>query len=694
MVDSMTKTGKVKQVLHIGVDIGGTFTDFVIFNPSNGELHTHKRSSTPENPAKAVIEGLKHLLTEQEINPANIIITHGSTVATNALLESKGSRTALVTTKGFRDVIQIGRQDRPELYTLSVTPRPQLIPRDLRFEVDERVNHLGEILIPLDTKQISALLPKFERESVEAVAVCLLFSFISPGHERAIAKNLADEGYFISVSSEILPEYREYERTSTTVINAFVSPVLDRYLGSLEETLSENSDSSHLRIMQSNGGIIGLDEARQSGVRCILSGPAGGVVAATYVGKTAQVDKGTQDSDHDSSAKLSLISFDMGGTSTDVSLIDRAPVISTESNVGGYPIGIPVLDIHTIGAGGGSIARVDEGGALRVGPESSGADPGPACYGKGDLPTVTDANVVLGRLPIDYFLGGEIRLDMNRAQSVMNKLGKDIDLDHVKSALGVIEVINAHMVRAIRLVSVERGYDPEDFALLSFGGAGGLHACDLARQLGIPKVIIPPMASTLSALGMLSADVIKDYSQTVMLPGVTPPTQIHDAFGAIEQKGYQDILNEGFTSGDIILERTLDIRYLGQSYELNVPFSENYLADFHRAHQEMYAYSREESEVELVNIRLRAIGKIDPPQINVLPLGDKEPVQAFLEKRQVFLNEKSESVPLYQGELLTHGNLIVGPAIVVRKDTTVLLSADDSFIVDHLGNLIISISAR
>ncbi len=685
----MADTSDNKSILHIGIDIGGTFTDFVIYSQANGKLSTSKRLSTPENPARAVIEGLKVLLEEQDdVDPTEIVITHGSTVATNALLERKGSKTALVTTKGFRDVIQIGRQDRPELYNLSVQPRPQLVPKELRFEISERVNHLGETLIPLHPEELTELLSKIDDKKPEAVAVCLLFAFLSPQHERTIAKSLRKHGYFVSISSEILPEYREFERTSTTFINAYVTPVLDHYLGYFESKLPDYSTSYHLRIMQSNGGIIGLDEARRSGVHCILSGPAGGVVAAGFLGHIARISPDIK-TDQNSTENLSLITFDMGGTSTDVALIDRVPVVTTESHVGGYPISIPVLDIHTIGAGGGSIARIDEGGVLRVGPESAGANPGPACYGKGSLPTVTDANLVLGRLQSDHFLGGEMSLDSERAKEVMEKLGKQVHLDPVEAALGVIDVINAHMVRAIRLVSTERGYDPEDFTLLSYGGAGGLHACELARQLGIPRVIVPPIASTFSAFGMLAADVIKDYSQTIMLPGNTMESQILDVFEDVERKGYQDMLNEGFSPENICLERTLDLRYLGQSYELNIPYREDYLADFHRAHQKLYGYSRNEAMVELVNVRLRVIGKIESPKLESMPYTGKDPTQAYIKKRNVYLADGSQEIPLYQGELLSNGNSIDGPAIIVKKDTTVFLAIDSSLNVDHLGNFII-----
>jgi N-methylhydantoinase A len=696
----MAATENTPPDLYIGVDIGGTFTDFVIYDPETGEIFTSKRLSTPVNPAQAVLEGLKDLLVSHSKGKENLtphyVITHGSTVATNSLLERKGSRTGLVTTKGFRDVIQIGRQDRPVLYDLEVRPNPQLIPKRLRFEVNERIDHQGEILVQLDEKELADLVSQIDTEDVESIAVCLLFSFLNPEHEQKIAKALRKRDHFISVSSEILPEYREYERTSTTVVNAYVTPILDRYLGFLENSLTDKNGSVQLRVMQSNGGIIGFNEARQAGVRCILSGPAGGVVGASHLASLAQISTSNKKPDPKLNDGLQLLSFDMGGAATDASLVEHHPVITTESIVGGYPIRIPVLDIHTIGAGGGSIASVDLGGALRVGPESAGADPGPACYARGqasqDMPTVTDANVVLGRLPIDHFLGGEMKLDANRAQDALTKLGRKLGLDAVESAQGVIEVINAHMERAIRLVSIERGYDPQEFILLSFGGAGGLHACELARHLGIPKVIVPPLASTLSAFGMLVADVIKDYSQTVMLSEDTPGEHFLEAFEPLVLKGMGDLRRENFASEDIQIDRALDMRYRGQSYELTIPFSDNYLEDFHYHHEDTYGYAHRESEVEIVNIRLRAIGKIDPPSLPASPSGDENPKPAYLEDRQAFLKDELRPVPLYRGELLSPGNTLSGPAIIVRKDTTVYLSDKESVYVDRYGNLVITIS--
>jgi N-methylhydantoinase A len=699
-VNFMETEDKTSSDLYIGVDIGGTFTDFVIFDPNTNELTTSKRLSTPTNPAQAVIEGLKEILADYETRNgdrfSNIVITHGSTVATNALLEKKGARIGLVTTKGFRDVIQIGRQDRPELYNLAVQPRAQLVPKHLRFEVLERIDHRGEVLIKLSKQELKELIAKITSQPVESIAVCLLFSFLFPEHEKMIAEELRNKGFFVSVSSEILPEYREYERTSTTVVNAYVTPILDRYLADLEESLFEATDLFHMRIMQSNGGIIGLREARKAGVRCIFSGPAGGVVGASHIGRMAKISNPKAGPDLESNNDLKLITFDMGGTSTDVSLVDQRPVITTESIIAGYPISIPMLDIHTIGAGGGSIAKVDRGGALRVGPESAGADPGPACYARGksekDLPTVTDANVVLGRLPVDHFLGGKIKLDRTRAHDALAKLGRKLGLNTIQTARGVIEVINAHMERALRLVSVERGFDPQDFVLLSFGGAGSLHACELAAHLGIPKVVVPPLASTLSAFGMLAADVIKDYSQTRILPGDSSREILLEAFEPFVKKGIEDIQNEGFIQEDIHIERALDMRYRGQSYELTIPYSEDILEDFHHFHEKTYGYSRREAAVEIVNIRLRATGKIEPPSITAYPPGDEYPTQAYLGDRAVFLTNESSQVPLYQGELLASKNSLSGPAIIVRKDTTIFLTEKDSAIVDAYKNLVITVS--
>jgi N-methylhydantoinase A len=667
--------------LRIGIDIGGTFTDFVVYDPSTQLIRTFKLLSTPRDPSQVVLDGLQRIFSEHGGTDATVI--HGSTVATNALLERKGASTALVTTRGFRDVLQIRRQDRPALYDFFADPPPPLVPSELRFEVNERIDHEGDVLQALDPAEVDALIEKIKGQDVKSVAVCLLFSFLHPEHERLIGGKLRRAGFRVSLSSEIIPEYREYERMSTTAVNAYVSPVLDEYLTELENNLS----GVRLRVMQSNGGSISPAEARRQAVRCILSGPAGGVVGCQYVGNMASPE-----------GKLQLITFDMGGTSTDVSLIDGAPQITTEAVVSGCPIRIPILDIHTIGAGGGSIARVDAGGALRVGPESAGADPGPACYGRspgGELsaPTVTDANVVLGRIPPEHFLGGQMPLDFKRAHAALERLGKELNLSTEQAALGVVAVSNAHMERALRVISVERGRDPRLFTLLSFGGAGGLHAPDLARGLGIPRVLVPPLASTLSAFGMLAADVVKDHTLTVMLPGNTPVSELAARLEPLAECGRREVLAEGISAEEIRIERFLDMRYRGQSYELIIPFNGSVHAEFHRLHEYQYGYAKPDASFEVVNLRVRSVGKVAPPPLVAERVGGDDPSGAFIEKRDVLFAQGILPTPLYRAEALQPGNRLAGPAVVVRSDTTILLGPSDNARVDAFGNLIVEVGA-
>jgi N-methylhydantoinase A len=686
--------------LRIGIDIGGTFTDFVIFNPTSGDLHTFKLLSTPEDPAQVVFQGMKRIYAAADFHTANfeLHVIHGSTVATNALLERKGAKAALITTQGFGDVLLIGRQNRPSLYDFSIDPPPPLIPEHLRFEVSERVDHTGQVLKPIDSAQIDSIISTLESSSLDSIAVCLLFSFLYPTHEQVIAQRLRESGYFVSISSEILPEYREYERTSTTVVNAYVTPVLDRYLAQLGGNI-HGGENTHLRVMQSNGGAISVSEARRAGVRCILSGPAGGVIGAQYIAELIGTDhlmpQSAPNPETHPQDLIRVITFDMGGTSTDVSLIKGVPSITTEAQVGGCPIRIPVLDIHTIGAGGGSIARIDLGGVLRVGPESAGADPGPACYGRGDpataQPTVTDANLILGRLPAHNFLGGEMYLDINRARHTLESLGAQLGLDSIQVGLGVVEVINAHMERALRLISSERGHDPRDFTLLSFGGAGGLHAIDLARRLGISRVVIPPMASTLSAFGMLVADVVKDYSQTVMFPGDIDDYKIIAALNRLIEIGQHDMHCEGIAEESTIIERYLDMRYRGQSYELHIPLRDNVLEQFHSTHHQEYGYSLPGTAVEIVNVRIRVIGKVIRPWLFPQPVDEPDPSSALVEFQPIYLSGDQINVPFYRGEMLTPGNQIPGPAVVFRNDTTVLIDRNDQAWVDSYHNLVIAI---
>jgi len=673
--------------MRIGIDIGGTFTDFVLFDEASGQFTTHKTLSTPQDPAEAVLTGLDWLsvasnqLSDNQASITDYHIIHGSTVATNALLERKGAVTALITTEGFRDLLEIGRQNRPDIYDLFSRRPPSLVPSELRFEVTERVDHHGQPLIALDPETLEPLIEKLRAANVTSVAVSLLFSFLYPEHETLIAERLRRAGFSVSLSSEVLPEFREYERTSTTVVNAYVSPVMDRYLGRLEK----ESQAADFRVMQSNGGSIRASQARREAVRCVLSGPAGGVVGARYVSEAAGFSH--------------LLTFDMGGTSTDVSLCAGDIQVTTESEIGGMPIRIPIIDIHTVGSGGGSIAYVDAGGALRVGPQSAGADPGPVCYGRGgQQPTVTDANLILGRLAADQFLGGKMALDFSAAEATLTGLAKTANLSSGSvlslaqtAALGVIKVVNAHMERALRVISVQRGHDPREFTLISFGGAGSLHAVELARTLNVPRVLIPPSAATLSAFGMLATDVIKDYVQTIMLPGETFHAKLETLIAPLAEQGRSDVMAEGVPESAITLERLLDIRYRGQSYELTIPLTPNFADEFHQAHARVYGYSEPGIPIEIVNLRLRAIGHLPRPPL--LPLEGKatsDPVP--FDHRSVVLSSGLVMLPFYQGEQLQPGHQITGPAVITQPDTTVFIDSTDELKVDRYRNLIVDVN--
>ncbi len=690
--------------MRIGIDIGGTFTDFVLFDPASGRLHTFKRLSTPHDPAEAVLAGIgdqlpvigdqlpvignqspftdhRSPITDNR-SPITEIV-HGSTVATNALLERKGARTAFVATAGFADILAIGRQNRSQLYDFMADRPAPLVPAELRLEVAERVDRRGQVLHGLDEAALAGLVEQLRRAGVQSAAICLLFSFANPAHEQQIGAALRQAGLLVSLSSEILPEFREYERASTTVINAYVSPVLDRYLG----RLAEQWQGADFRIMQSNGGSISATQARREAVRSILSGPAGGVVGAYHAAQAAGFPR--------------VLTFDMGGTSTDVALCDRGIQVTSEGEIGGLPVRIPVIDIHTVGAGGGSIAAVDLGGSLRVGPQSAGADPGPACYGRGgDLPTVTDANLVLGRLPAERFLGGQMALDAAASEAALARLAEAAGLEPAAglspaqtAALGVVQIANAHMERALRVISVARGHDPVDFALLSFGGAGGLHACDLARGLGVRTVIVPPGASTLSAFGMLVADVVKDYVQTVMLPGTVSFEELEELAGALAQRGLAEVAAEGVPAGRITLLPQVDLRYRGQAYELTVPLTADFAAAFHAEHQRAYGHSQPAAPLEIVNLRLRAVGAVARPVLPAAELGDADASAALLGLRFVVLAASLAHVPLYDGAALRPGHALPGPAIVVYQDTTVFLSSGDRAAVDRHFNLVIAVGS-
>lgn len=633
--------------VRVGIDTGGTFTDFIVAR--GGEVRVHKVLSTPHDPAEAVLQGLEEL----GLKPASCETVYGSTVATNALLERKGARTAFVTTSGFEDLLEIGRQTRPHLYDLTPTRPPALVPKDLRFGVAERTLYDGSVLKPLSRRALTELRRSMKGRGVESVAVCLLFSFANPHHEEAVAEALKSLGVPVSCSHRILPEHREYERASTTAVNAYVAPVMGRYL----ERLGGSLGRGRFHVMQSNGGSISAGRAAREPVHTILSGPAGGVVAGLAVGRLAGFER--------------VITFDMGGTSTDVSLCDGELTFTTESSLAGSPIQVPMIDIHTVGAGGGSLARRDPGGALVVGPESAGADPGPICYSKGGGLAVTDANLALGRLDGRWFLGGAMKLNERGVKRAMGALARRLGVSPSRAAEGIVEVVNTNMERAVRLISVERGHDPRDFSLVSFGGAGGLHACDLAERLGIPSVLVPNHAGIASALGMLLSDIKRTYSATLLVRADSPKAKQADAaFRSLEAQGQKEMASEGVAKRRIRLERFIDCRYVGQSFEISVPYSRSYVEDFHELHEATYGHSRREQPVEVVAVRLHATGSVPPVKLPKGPKPRKPPrPQALTRKAVEFKGKEVDAAIYWRGDLPVGGRLR-GPALVPEYSAT------------------------
>ncbi|MEE9610094.1 MAG: hydantoinase/oxoprolinase family protein, partial [Desulfatiglandales bacterium] len=648
---------------------GGTFTDFVFREGEHWGIY--KLLSTPANPASAVLAGLNHIAQGKRKQ-----IIHGSTVATNAILERKGAKSALITNKGFEDIIEIGRQNRSRLYDLAYRKEPHIVPLDLRFGIRGRILHTGEEHEPLDIQEARKIARQLEKAQTESVAVCFIFSFANPSHEQKIRELLEGTGVAVSLSHEILAEFREFERTSTTVLNGYVSPKMQNYIAYL---MAELDQRDTLSIMQSNGGSISAETAMKESVRTILSGPAGGAVGAFEIGKMAGYTQ--------------LISFDMGGTSTDVSLIDGALSLTVESKISGYPIKVPMIDIHTVGAGGGSIASLDVGGALRVGPESAGADPGPICYGKGDHITVTDANLFLGRLIPEYFLGGSMKLQGEKLENFFQKMARETDLSPVELAEGILSVANAAMEKAIRVISVERGYDPREFVLFSFGGAGGMHAPFLARLLNIPKVFVPQNPGILSAIGMLMADVIKDYSLTVMRnQNNTTAEELSELFSDLEKRGTEDLLREGISAENVSLERYLDMRYEGQSHEIIVPYAAQHVEDFHVLHEKTYGYRNQDKTVEIVNLRLRALGMPDKPRFQKAEKVQEQPPEgAFIGEYEVVFDQETTRTQVIARDKLLGGNKIGGPAILVEYSSTIVIPPFAEASVDAYGNVIMEI---
>jgi N-methylhydantoinase A len=665
-----------RHPVRIAVDTGGTFTDCVWVE--DGSVRMLKVFSTPHDPSQAIVDAVQQV---EKVRP--VILLHGTTVGTNTLLQRKGARVALVTTTGFEDVIEIGRQARPKLYDLFFDRLQPLVPGELRFGVQERTSSRGQNLEKPSMEELQSLLDRVRKARPEAIAISLLFSFAYPQNELAVEKTLQALNVPLSVSHKILPEFREYERTSTVVVNAYLQPTMQTYLEKLEGRMQTRNisqrtgqrSSSKIFVMQSSGGIAVLDGAVREPVRTVLSGPAGGVVGAAVIARRAGYQR--------------IISFDMGGTSTDVSLVNSEIRTASQAEIAGQRIGVPMLDIHTVGAGGGSIARFDAGGALRVGPESAGADPGPICYSRGNQPTVTDANLLLGRLQPDRFLGGTFTLDLGRTRRVTSEWLKKsgCELSPEDFASGVIRVINANMERAIRVVSIERGYDPREFALFAFGGAGGLHACELAQALGVPRVIAPSVPGALSALGILLSDVVKDYSRTVIWQASDklPMRQFHEQFARLRCKAEDDFRGEGW-KGKIQHQFSVDVRYRGQGYELNVPFSTKLIDNFGREHERRYGYVYPAREVEFVTLRLRSTIKswAGKPRTN-------RPTRKVMspEKRQINADGKVRTAMIYDRDWLRFGKKLNSPAIVTEYSATTFVPPGWRFWIDNAGNLIL-----
>ena len=706
----------------LGIDIGGTFTDATLLDEETGAIQIDKVSTTPADPSRGFMEAAVRLLHKASVKPDEVrYVVHATTVATNAIIEGKIARTGLVTTEGFRDMLEIARQTRPSLYDLQFEkPRP-LVPRQLCFGVPERLDAQGNVLVPLDEAAVRRVAGQLREAEVEAIAVCLLHSYVNPVHEKRIGEILREccPNAVVSLSSEVAPEFREYRRASTTIINAGIQPVVARYLHNIEMRLEEAGFPADFLVMQSSGGVFSASAAAAKPVFMVESGPAAGVMAAAYLGNTL----GLRD----------VVSVDMGGTTAKAALIQNGtPRVTKDYEVGavarsggsvasGYPMRTPVVDLVEIGAGGGSIGWVDSGGKLRVGPHSAGADPGPACYGKGGRePTVTDANLVLGRLNPHYFLGGEIVLDVDRAKAAIETLlakprgevlrtpgfgvphpGACLEMDVFATAHAIVEIANAAMINALRLVSVQRGFDPREFTLIAFGGAGPLHANRLAAETEMAATLIPAGPGVFSALGLLVTDLKHDYAQTLMqradridLPAIGTICE------HLTTEGRAALSREGVAPTDMAFCRQVDLRYVGQSFELTVPLPAGnpepgdlagVLNAFHREHERAYGYAAPEEPVEWVNLRLTAIGKIVKPCLRQLASSSVSVATAQKDSRPVYFAEQNgiDSCAIYDRYRLPAGGVILGPAIIEEFDSTTVIHPGYQALVDSFGNLLV-----
>jgi N-methylhydantoinase A len=664
----------------VGVDVGGTFTDVVAV--VDGEVCVHKTPSTPDEPEDGVVEGLTEAADAHGFAPGDVdFLGHGTTVATNAVLEREWADTALVTTAGVRDVLAIGRGDRPDIYDLdAATPEP-VVPRDRRHEVPERLDERGAVLTELEEDAVREVARQIG--DVESVAVCLLFAFEDDAHERRVAEILrAELDVPVSLSSRVRPEIREYERTTTTALNAALRPVMDDYLGALEAEVGSLGVDADLAVMQSNGGVTTAGDARERPVTTLLSGPAAGVTGAAHLGARCGVPD--------------LVTMDMGGTSCDVSLVEGGePAITTETAVGDYPVGVPAVDVHAVGAGGGSVAWLDDGGALRVGPRSAGADPGPVCYGRGgERPTVTDAHLALGRLSTDTLLPPDPADRGTVEAAIERELADPLGVSVPEAAAGVIEVANANMARALRVVTVERGHDPREFALLAFGGAGPLHAGALAADLGVPRVLVPPAAGTLSALGLLAGDLVADESVSrVRDLAAVEPAALAATFADLAASARDRLPAEEPT-----VERAVDLRYVGQSFELRVPAPddldaaaiEELAGRFHERHERRYGHAEPDEPVELVTVRVRARAPVEAPPLG-RPGGDTL-ADARRETRPVRFEGQVRETPVYDRGRLPAGATLDGPAVLEGAESTVVVEPGHHADVDADGILHVEVA--
>jgi len=684
------------MVWRIGIDSGGTFTDVCLFNEEDGQVQIWKVSSTPDDPSRAIAQGITEGMERVGITAEDVgYFGHGTTVGTNALIQHRGVKTGLITSDGFRDLLEIGRQKRPDLYDLQADKEPVLVARDLRLEVPERVHHDGRVETVLDETAVREAARALREGGAQAVAVCFLYSFVRPEHEET-ARRIIEEEFpeaFVSTSHEVAPEFREYERMSTVAVNAYLGPVMQGYINRLATRVSELGLKVAPRLTQSNGGVTGIEAASRFPTRTVLSGPSTGVVAAQDLARQTGITE--------------LITFDVGGTSSDVALLSGGKCkLVGESVVHGYPIKAPMLDIHTVGAGGGSIAAVDSGGLLKVGPRSAGAFPGPVCYGKGnEEPTVTDANVVLQTLNPTHLLGGRMEINQGKAKAAIGRLADMLGMDVMDTAQGIISVVVANMARAIRLISVQRGHDPRDYTLTAFGGAGPLHAARLARELDMRRILVPLTPGIMCATGLLQTDLRADFATTSMtLLSAASQVTLATAYEGLEARAQEWFTTEAIPQDDRVVQRTVDVRYAGQNYEISVevpagPVNEATIASirarFEEEHRRLYGFVAEHDPIQLVTFRVGATGLVAKAAFRRHPDAGPDASAAQIGQRDVWMPEAGGFTPctIYDRAKLKPGNRIAGPAIIEQMDTTTIVLPDMMVTVEPHLNLILEFLA-